>query len=248
MNKILIGVLGVLCLNANGNATPGATAGAIVFGTVGAIACDELVRSNMVATPLSDEPWYLVWHHVGGEDIAGIAAGTACAIPASVAGAAIGVAVEATIVGGSITAVGVGTSVAARKALHVAWQASAGPAKGAASHFQTQLLAAKQWFGQIKFGPAASSSTLRDRHMEYLYAKQKGRDALCDVPLPPLFVGKPWKRQLNREIEIDHRIPRAKGGSDDISNLQLTHKTFNRQKQDFTGENLRRARARFCPV
>ena len=84
--------------------------------------------------------------------------------------------------------------------------------------------------------------------MEPLYDKQKGMDALCKVPLPPLYVGPLWNRQLNPDIEIDHRLPKVKGGTDRPSNLQLTHRSYNRAKRDLTGYELRHAKTRFCPV
>ena len=81
LKTALVGILAALVLLPRANATPGAAVGAIVFGTGAAIICDHVVRSYMEATPDSDEAWYLVWHHVGPEDVAGFAAGTACAIP-----------------------------------------------------------------------------------------------------------------------------------------------------------------------
>ena len=246
--KAILAMFTIFGLNAYANATPGATFGAVVFGTGAAITCDEWVRSKMLITPPSNEPWYFVWHHVGSDDVAGFAAGTACAIPASFAGAALGVALETAIVGTSVTAVGAGAGVAAGKGLHAAWRLSAGPAKFAAGRLTAQLQPAKQWLGQIKFGSVAPSTALRTKHMENLYAKQNGMDAICNVPLPPLYVGPPWNRRLNRAIEVDHRIPKAKGGSDDASNLQLTHLSFNRQKQDLIGKDLQRAKRRFCPA
>ena len=76
MKKSLIGALVALALVPGANATPGTATGAIVFGVGASIACDHLVRSYMEVTPESDESWYLVWQHVGMEDLAGFAAGT----------------------------------------------------------------------------------------------------------------------------------------------------------------------------
>ncbi len=39
-----------------------------------------------------------------------------------------------------------------------------------------------------------------------------------------------------RQVSLDHVIPRSRGGSDDISNLQLAHKDCNRDKADMTPE------------
>lgn len=248
MKKVLLGAIVALIVLPNANATPGAATGAIVLGTAASIACDSLVRSYMEPTPQSEEPWYLVWHHVGTEDLAGFAAGTACAIPAAAAGAAVGVTVEATLVGASATAAGAGLVALAGKGAQLASRAVAEPAKRTAAHMQTTMQRAWRWQGRVKFGAVTPSTALRSRYMEPLYAKQKGMDALCKVPLPPLYVGPWWNRSFNPEIEIDHRIPKAKGGIDDPSNLQLTHRSFNRAKRDLTGQELRRAMQRFCPV
>ena len=114
-------------------------------------------------------------------------------------------------------------------------------------HFQTAIQSTKQWLGKVKIGSLAPARPLRRMHMEDLYEKQKGMDALCRVPLPPLYVGPIWNRKLNLDIEIDHKIPKAKGGSDQVSNLQLTHRQFNRARGALTGDDLRRAKLRFCP-
>ena len=249
MKKSLIGALVALALAPGANATPGTATGAIVFGVGASIACDRLVRSYMEVTPESDESWYLVWHHVGMEDLAGFAAGTACAIPSAVAGAAIGLVVETTVVGASVTAVGAGTVVLAGKGLHLATRALAPPAQLTARHVQVALQPARQWLGQIKFGPVAQSwNHLRTKYMERLYVEQKRRDALCKVPLPPLYVGPLWSRKLNPAIHMDHKIPKAKGGTDALSNLQLTASEFNLKKGTLTGYELRSAKRRFCPV
>ena len=81
--------------------------------------------------------------------------------------------------------------------------------------------------------------------MEHLYAKQKGMDALCKVRLPPLYVGLLWARRLNPAIHVDHRIPKARGGTDGLSNLQLTAANL---KKGITGHELRSAKRSFCPT
>ena len=248
MKKSLIGALVALALVPGANATPGTATGAIVFGVGASIACDHLVRSYMEVTPESDESWYLVWHHVGMEDLAGFAAGTACAMPSAVAGAAVGLVVETTVVGASVTAVGAGAVVLAGKGLHLGTRVLTPPAKRAVRHAQAAVQPARQWLGQIKFGPGVPPSSPLRKYMEHLYVKQKGMDALCKVPLPPLYVGPLWSRRLNPDIHVDHRIPKAKGGTDTLSNLQLTASEFNWKKGVLTGYELRSAKRRFCPV
>ena len=106
-----------------------------------------------------------------------------------------------------------------------------------------------RWVGQIKIGPVAGGTAGLRRYIEQLHAKQKGMDAVCrNVPLPPLYVGPLWKRKLNSKIEVDHKKPRAKGGTDNVSNLQLTFWKYNRSKRDLTGPALGRAQRSFCPV
>ena len=250
MRKALFGVLAALAPLPNANATPGATTGAIVFGTGAAIVCDQLVRSYMEPASESDEPWYLVWHHVGMEDFAGFAAGTACAVPAAAAGAAVGVVVEGTLVAGSATALGTGAIVAAGKGIHLAGQAAgqvlSSTSGRAAGYVKTAAQRAWGWQGQFKIGPVAGLSGLR-KHLPELYRKHGGMDSVCrNVPLPPLYVGPLWKRRLNPEIEVDHLHPKAKGGANDVSNLQATRKEFNRRKRDLTGDALEEAKRKFC--
>ena len=114
-------------------------------------------------------------------------------------------------------------------------------------YFKTAVQPIGQWLGKTKVGPVKRSTPLRMLHMEHLYNKQEGMDAICKVPVPSLYVGPIWSRRFNPAIEIDHRIPRAKGGSDQIANLQLTHRGFNRAKRDLTGYDLRQAKRHFCP-
>ncbi len=248
MRKVIVGMLTALVWLPNANATPGAATGAIMFGSGAAIVCDHVVRSYVEASPQSDEPWYLVWNHVGVDDVAGFAAGTVCAIPAAAVGAAIGLGVETTLLGGTAAAVGAGALVVAGKGLHLASRAVIPSAKQAWGSVLNATAVLGRKYGQFRVGSVAPSTRLRTQYMESLYTKQNGMDALCNVPLPPLLVGPPWNRRLNPDIEIDHRIPRARGGSDDPSNLQLTHRSFNRAKRDLTGFELSRAKIQFCPV
>lgn len=248
MKSALLGIIAAIALVPNAKATPGAVTGAAFFATGASIACDHLVRSYMEPTPESDAPWYLVWRHVGPEDIAGVGAGIACAIPAGAVGFAAGLAVDGLIISASATAAGAGAIVVVSKGVQLASRVVAVPAKRAAARVRTATRRVEHWWGQVKVGSAAPSlNPLRTKYMEHLYAKQKGRDALCKIRLPALYVGPFWARRLNPAIHVDHRIPKAKGGTDVLSNLQLTAAEFNRKKGVLTGYELRSAKRRFCP-
>lgn len=56
------------------------------------------------------------------------------------------------------------------------------------------------------------------KHKTYLYEKQHGKCAGCGYP------------KESFALEIDHDIPRSKGGTDHISNLQLLCSRCNRRK------------------
>ncbi len=244
MKKMLLAIVAVFVLLPKANGTPGSVVGAGVFGVGAGVACDHLVRSHMETTPMSDEPWYFIWHHVGPEDAAGFAAGTVCAIPAAMVGGVVGLAVETSIVGASVAgaaaSVGTATAVATGKGLQFASRVSAGSGKKA-------LRRAHQRWGTLAFRSVAASTPLR-KHMPDLYQKQKGIDALCGIPLPNLYVGWPWERRLNPLIEVDHIRPRSRGGSDKFANLQLTRREYNRAKGNLYGPALRRAKRNFCPI
>ncbi len=128
------------------------------------------------------------------------------------------------------------------------WKITVKSTKAIASGTEFVWIATRQYVGKLKYGPVASSSTLRAKYMLSLYNKQGGKDALCNVPLPPLYIGLLWKRRLNPIIEIDHILPRAFGGSDEISNLQLTHRKYNRAKGTLIGHDLVKAQRQFCPI
>ena len=174
MRKALVGILAALALLPNANATPGAATGALLLGTGDAIICDHVVRSYIEATPESDEVWYLVWHHVGPEDVASFAAGTACFIPAATAGAAIGLAVETAAVGTSATALGAGTIVVVGKGLHLAGRALAPRATShAARYARIARQHAERWRGQFKIGPVERSPNPLRVRLPEMYAKQR---------------------------------------------------------------------------
>jgi 5-methylcytosine-specific restriction endonuclease McrA len=69
--------------------------------------------------------------------------------------------------------------------------------------------------------------------------KLRGEDAATFLALARL-----WKeqrglcaitgRRLDRTAEIDHRLPRARGGGDNIANLQWVTREANRAKRDLT--------------
>ena len=246
------------------NSAPFTAIGAITAGAAAAIYCEGLVADHMAETPESDEPWYLIQYHVGVEDITGFVAGTVCAIPASVVGGAAGAMVDATALGTvTTTATGVVIYTTAKgvkylykltpapkyadKALKTSKVLGSKARKAIAETASAWTASARQYFGKFKGWKTATPAHLR-RHMPQLYSRQYGRDALCDVPLPPLYVGPLWNRQLNRAIEVDHALPKVWGGTNDLSNLQLTHRDYNRAKGARVGISLENAKKQFCPI
>ena len=66
------------------------------------------------------------------------------------------------------------------------------------------------------------------REKTLMYTEQKGRCMYCGA-----------KRQVP-EFDIDHRTPRARGGSDAMSNLQLLCRPCNTRKGSITDGEFRR--------
>lgn len=71
--------------------------------------------------------------------------------------------------------------------------------------------AAKHHFGSVK----------HYKELMKLFLKQKGICVYTGIPL-----------KLGENASLDHRIPRAKGGKDEIQNLQWIHKAVNTIKGD----------------
>lgn len=63
-----------------------------------------------------------------------------------------------------------------------------------------------------------------DYEKKTVYAKANGKCAIC---------GKPVKF---KKMTVDHKIPISKGGTNDLSNLQLAHLTCNRAKADMLAD------------
>ncbi len=64
--------------------------------------------------------------------------------------------------------------------------------------------------------------------------KTKGRCRLCGK-------GRFSVKSYGRHWELDHSNPRARGGTDRVSNLQPAHVRCNRSKQDRSTKSVRRA-------
>ena len=66
---------------------------------------------------------------------------------------------------------------------------------------------------------------------EALWARQSGACALCGTPMLNNRFQAPHARiWAKRRATFDHIIPRSKGGSDAVENLQLTHAICNKIK------------------
>ena len=70
---------------------------------------------------------------------------------------------------------------------------------------------------EINLGPRRKPSSEQIREM---HSKQGGKCALCgkSVELIPY------------QYEVDHKVPRSRGGGDELDNLQITHTRCNREK------------------
>lgn len=72
----------------------------------------------------------------------------------------------------------------------------------------------------------AKNRVFSDYEKKTVYAKADGKCAIC---------GKPVKF---KKMTVDHKTPLAKGGTNELSNLQLAHLKCNRAKQDIMLEEL----------
>lgn len=231
MKILLIVALVAVVLARSANASPGTLMGAVAGSVAAGLLCDRLARIHIRS--YSDEAWV--------ETSAGITAGTACGILGGAVGAAAGT-------GATVGAAGLAVATVARAGGRAGVQAVGDSARHAAPYLKAGAQSVKQGWGRFKVGPVAPASNPLRAYMPRLYDKQKGTDALCKVPLPPLYVGPVWDRRLNPAIHVDHRIPKAKGGKDVLSNLQLTAAEFNLKKGTLTGNELRAAKPSFCPA
>lgn len=66
----------------------------------------------------------------------------------------------------------------------------------------------------------AKNRIFSDYEKKTVYARANGKCEIC---------GKPVKF---KKMTVDHKIPLSKGGTNDLSNLQLAHLTCNRAKAD----------------
>lgn len=72
----------------------------------------------------------------------------------------------------------------------------------------------------------AKNKVFSDYERKTIYAKANGKCAIC---------GKPVKFE---KMTVDHKIPLAKGGTNDLANLQLAHLVCNRAKADMLEDEL----------
>ena len=83
----------------------------------------------------------------------------------------------------------------------------------------------------------ARNTATRDRHRAYI-ARTKPPCAICgdeiDYELPYLDP---------KEFVVDHILPLAKGGSDELGNKQPAHRSCNRAKSDKTEDQMASERA-----
>lgn len=71
----------------------------------------------------------------------------------------------------------------------------------------------------------------RDDLWEILYRRQGGRCTICNEKF--CNARRPNKKWLRSKfLNLDHRRPQSHGGTDDLANLDLTHKPCNSRKGD----------------
>ena len=66
----------------------------------------------------------------------------------------------------------------------------------------------------------ANNKIFSDYEKKTIYSKYDGKCAIC---------GKPVRF---KKMTVDHKIPVSKGGTNELSNLQLSHLSCNRAKAD----------------
>lgn len=70
----------------------------------------------------------------------------------------------------------------------------------------------------------ANNRKFSEYEKKTIYAKANGKCALCGEPVK------------FKKMTVDHKIPLSKGGTNDISNLQLAHLICNRTKADLVSD------------
>lgn len=80
--------------------------------------------------------------------------------------------------------------------------------------------------------PTQRSTTTRDRHRAYL-RRGKPPCSLCGEDIDYTL-----RSPDPMSFEVDHIIPLAKGGTDELDNKQPSHRDCNRRKADRTAEEM----------
>lgn len=72
----------------------------------------------------------------------------------------------------------------------------------------------------------ADNRKFSDYEKKTIYAKANGKCAICGKPVE------------FKKMTVDHKVPIAKGGTNDLGNLQLAHLSCNRAKSDMLLDEL----------